>query len=140
MLSCCSPALCTALSHSSAPKQPPTTHNRNQSPTISPLKSVSLDTQSVNTCLQRKRQWQMGMLPGSVLSTTRREMTFILGNSSLARPRQCNLNQPLHYHGKSLFDLPSLEMGVQRLYRNRNRTNLLSCSHDFHQGHWGSCF
>lgn len=83
-----------------------------KSPNISPLKSLSLGTQSANTCLQRKRQWQMDMLSSSAPSTSKREMTFILGNSSLARPRQCNLNQPMHYHGKSLFDLPSLEMGV----------------------------
>lgn len=39
-------------------------------------------------------------------------LTFILGISSLARHRQCNLNQPLCYHGKGPFDLSSLEMGA----------------------------
>lgn len=43
---CCSPALCTASSHSYAPKQTLTTQNRNQDSKDKP--PVSLDTQSAN--------------------------------------------------------------------------------------------
>lgn len=105
----CSPVAGPAPSHSSAPKEPLTTHKGNQEFKHKPLKSQLLDTQSANTFAE-----EVAVADGCAakqcteLSTSKMEMTFILGNSSFDRPRQCNLNQPLRYHGKSLFDLPSL--------------------------------
>lgn len=129
----CVPPHITAL-----PPDSLTTHNNNQEFKRSPLKFVLLGRQRANTCLQENRQWQMGIMLSSAPSTSKREMTFILSNSSLARHRQCNLNQPLRYHGKAPFDLSSLEMGVQILCRKRKQNKTPSCSHDFHQDHWAA--
>lgn len=107
----CSP-LCVLPHITALPQSSLSLHATAAKSKHNPLKSVSLGRKSANTCLQRNRQWQMDVLPTRAPSTSERETTFILGNSSLARPRQRNLNQPLHYHGKPLFDLPSLEMGV----------------------------
>lgn len=107
----CSPH-CVLPHITALPPDSLSTHNNNQEFKRSPLKFVLLGRWKANTCLQENRQWQMGIMLSGAPSTSKREMTFILGNSSLARHRQCNLNQPLRYHGKAPFDLSSLEMGV----------------------------